>query len=154
MKKVYSAGDELEAQIVQGLLEAVEIEVVVHGQTMHAARGSVPFYETYPSVWVRDEDVERAEQVVQGYRERRHRREAGAHWRCSGCGERIEGQFTHCWKCGADRAGPEEPVPAEPVERLVLDYDPSVESDLDWSVDDEVVEPEEPMDEAGDGTTR
>ncbi len=26
-------------------------------------------------------------------------------WRCDGCDETIEGQFSECWKCGRDRAG-------------------------------------------------
>jgi hypothetical protein len=24
-------------------------------------------------------------------------------WSCPRCGEQLEGQFTSCWKCGADR---------------------------------------------------
>ena len=26
-------------------------------------------------------------------------------WTCSGCDEKIEGQFSECWNCGCDRAG-------------------------------------------------
>jgi hypothetical protein len=30
----------------------------------------------------------------------------GTDWKCSECGEEVEGQFTECWQCGANR--PEE----------------------------------------------
>jgi len=26
-----------------------------------------------------------------------------SHWKCSKCGEELEGQFTSCWKCGATK---------------------------------------------------
>jgi hypothetical protein len=129
MKNVYTAGDELEAQFVQGLLEAEQIPASVHNQLLQVVRGSVPFSETYPSVWVRDEDLERAERVVQEYREGKHRREAGPRWQCSGCGEWIEGQFTHCWRCGTGQGDGGGPVSAIPVDGLTLDYESSVDDE-------------------------
>jgi len=41
-------------------------------------------------------DAARAEELL--FR----RRPSGEEWRC-GCGERLGGQFTQCWKCGAYR---------------------------------------------------
>ncbi len=29
--------------------------------------------------------------------------EPATDWRCGSCGEPVEGQFTACWSCGADR---------------------------------------------------
>lgn len=27
----------------------------------------------------------------------------GEPWTCAACGERLEGQFDSCWRCGAER---------------------------------------------------
>ncbi len=53
-----------------------------------------------PSVWVPDEDYEKAMELVRAL-------ESPLpdlpEWRCPSCGEQIEDQFTQCWNCGAER---------------------------------------------------
>ena len=91
------------------------------------ARGELPFTpETSPSVWVREEDCERARKLIDehqrvnnpascarcGY-DLRGSPEAvcpecgwtfskAESWDCPTCGETNEGQFTECWKCAGD----------------------------------------------------
>ena len=72
MKPVYSARDPLEAHLLRAVLESEGIEARVMGEFLYLARGGVPFdNHTEPSVWVTDEDVERARAVVEEFVRRR-----------------------------------------------------------------------------------
>lgn len=66
------------------------------------------------SIRVRDEDVDRAESLleeferVQREESRRAFAEADAQqtpWQCPNCGETLEAQFGACWRCGTVRPG-------------------------------------------------
>jgi hypothetical protein len=67
-------------------------------------------------VWVPEADVARAIPVVDEYR-RVDKANAvddaerpRATWTCPNCGEKVEEQFTQCWKCGHNRPGPDADV--------------------------------------------
>lgn len=109
MRQVYSAAHPTEAHIVKGLLEAKGIEAVVKGEILFGARGELPITpETAPSVWIVEENrYELAREVVRQYElANTGRVQAGRIWECSSCGEKLEGQFSHCWKCGNSRLSP------------------------------------------------
>ena len=132
MVKVFSGRDPAEAHLVRALLDEHGIAAVVQGEALWSARGSLPVTpDSAPSVWVTDDvDAERAARIIlteygppnpthcencgydlQGLPEPRcpecgqpfHRLQAGPTWRCPRCGEEIEGQFSQCWKCAAER---------------------------------------------------
>jgi hypothetical protein len=105
MQRIYGARDSIEAEFVKGLLDAEDIRAVVQGSALEGARGDIPFTAaSLPSVWVNEADVPRAIQIVDEFR---RGGPAAAHptapWKCLRCGEVMEGQFTSCWKCGAER---------------------------------------------------
>jgi len=110
MQHVYTARDEMDASFVQGLLKQEGIDAVVQGQALGTAWGTLPLSaESLPSVWVPEADVQRAGPIVERYR---RTDEANADddaerlrttWTCPQCGEKVEDQFTHCWKCGHAR---------------------------------------------------
>jgi rubrerythrin len=116
MQHVYTARDEMDATFVQGLLRQDGIESIVQGQALGSAWGTLPLSdESLPSVWVEETDVERARPIIETYRrtdqanaENATAEESRATWSCPNCGERVEDQFTQCWKCGHQR-------PASPV---------------------------------------
>ena len=116
MQHVYTARDEMDANFVQGLLRQEGIQAVVQGQSLGTAWGTLPLSaESLPTVWVEDKDVERARPIIEAYRQtdRANADEAVAEapratWTCPQCGEKVEEQFTQCWKCGHNR-------PASPV---------------------------------------
>ena len=58
--------------------------------------GELPPIECQAELWVEARDVARAEEIL--FRQQ----PAGPDWSCA-CGERLEGQFSHCWRCGAER---------------------------------------------------
>ncbi len=112
MKHVYTARDEMEAHFVRGLLEQQGIEADVQGETLQSgAYGTLPLSsQATPSVWVEDAQEQRAGEIIEEYRQvDRANAQAGATdkpratWSCPNCGERVEEQFTQCWKCGHNR---------------------------------------------------
>ena len=110
MRRIFSFRDRAAVTILQGLLADEGIESVVQNENMAAVSGRVPFELAAPEVWVRDEDEERALQMVEQFETGELKPPADAkRWQCPACGEAIEGQFTACWKCGTPK-GPEEPA--------------------------------------------
>ncbi len=104
MKQVYAARDEAEAYFAKGLLEQAGIESIVQSGDLGPILGAVPFTEeTLPSVWVREPDFERAMGVLENLKTNTPPPRRGEPWTCPRCGEVIEPQFTHCWKCGTPR---------------------------------------------------
>ena len=110
MQHVYTARDEMDANFVKGLLEQRGIQAVVQGQALGEVWGNLPLSAaSTPTVWVPEADVERARPLVEEYR---RTDEANAvddaerlrtTWACPNCGEKVEDQFTQCWKCGHNR---------------------------------------------------
>jgi ribosomal protein L37AE/L43A len=58
---------------------------------------------------VPEADAQRAEPIVERYRQTDAANAADdaerprATWTCPQCGEKVEDQFTNCWKCGHSR---------------------------------------------------
>ena len=72
MKPVFTARDPVEAHLLRAVLESEGIEATVQGEFLYQARGGVPFdNHTAPTVWVTDEEVDRARTVVEGFIRRR-----------------------------------------------------------------------------------
>jgi hypothetical protein len=105
MKRVYSAASLIEATHYANVLESHGIPAQLRNTSLGGAVGELPFVETWPQVWVPDEQEMHAKRVLQSMLT------AGASvapaWRCDRCGELIEGQFEECWRCaGASRPAP------------------------------------------------
>ncbi len=105
MKMVYSALNTVDAHFVKSFLDEQGIESVVQGEALANVLGSIPASpETLPSIWVREEDLERATDAIAGFKaDARPALPVADPWTCPGCGEQIEPQFTECWKCSTPR---------------------------------------------------
>jgi hypothetical protein len=108
MKQVYIADDPTEAHLVKGILEQYGISCEVRGESLWIARGQLPLTsETLPTIWIFDDNkFEEATELTERFQNRTLSSNTGANWKCPECGEEVEGQFTECWQCGANR--PEE----------------------------------------------
>jgi hypothetical protein len=102
MKRVYTAttmsGDQ---ETLKSILEQANIPCMIRNENLSTALGELPFAECSPEIWIlNDEDSSRAKEIVDAWRNA----EVENHdpWLCR-CGETIEGQFTSCWNCGAER---------------------------------------------------
>ena len=98
MKKIYSANNLMEAQIVLDMLEHALIPAQLFNQHAQGGMGDIPFTHAYPEVWImRDTDYERGRKIVQQY-EAIPQPSSTVH--CPACGEENPSNFQLCWQCG------------------------------------------------------
>jgi len=94
--RLYTADNPVELGFIRGLLDAEGLETRAQSMDLWAAAVEIYFAEgARPSVWVRDRDVPRARDILTNS----DRRDQGEAWTCPTCKERIEGQFSACWRC-------------------------------------------------------
>ena len=99
MKTVYSAANISVVSIFQNILEGSGVRCWIKNQFLYSGMGEIPPNECWPQLCVEDDDFEEAQRIVDEALSGPER----AGWKCSSCGEDIEGQFTECWKCGKGR---------------------------------------------------
>ena len=103
VKSLHTARHAAEAHLIRGYLESQGIAARVRGEYLTGGIGELPV--DMCRVWVvEDREFTRADELLQQYlRGDDARLLAHQGWRCGGCREEIEGQFTDCWNCGAAR---------------------------------------------------
>ncbi len=106
MKRIFSAEFLPEVAHVRNLLEQEGIRCTLRNERLGGVTGDIPFLESWPELWVSDEQEGRANGVVAALRAAPVA--PGAPWLCAGCGEPIDGQFSECWNCGAARSALEQ----------------------------------------------
>lgn len=96
--------DALEIHHLKHLLEVEGIRCLVRNEMLSRLAGEVPFTEcAMQLVVLRPEDEWRARRILDDWR--RSQPASGPAWTCAACAERLEAQFTACWRCGSLRAG-------------------------------------------------
>ena len=104
MKNVYSARDEVDAHLIQGLLAQHGIDAVVQTEGLSGILGTVQTSpEAAPSLWVKEEDEAAAIAALSDIKDGQTPVAEGVAWKCPNCGESIEPQFSECWNCGESR---------------------------------------------------
>lgn len=99
MRRVFSSFDRIAVHHARNLLDAEGIRAEVRNDRLASAMGELPPAECQAELWLLDAaDGWRADEVL-----RAAAAGAGPAWLCRNCGERGEGQFTQCWRCGRDR---------------------------------------------------
>jgi hypothetical protein len=97
LKRVFSSYNQTAVYHARNLLETEGIETLVKNAILSSAMGELPPAECQAELWiVNDSDLKRAEGILSA-------KPAGPDWACFRCGEVSGPQFTHCWRCGADR---------------------------------------------------
>ena len=86
-----------------GLAEGAGIRVdIPGGSDLLGGAGELPPTECWPELWVAEpHQYDRALELVRAMLA--IDMETQDAWRCPGCGEPHEGQFSTCWRCGYDR---------------------------------------------------
>ena len=101
MKRVYSSFNLQLVHHKKNLLQAEGIAAVVKNEILSSAMGELPPAECQAELWIEDErDLTRALEIIQA------KIKAGPSWNCPNCSETSEGQFSHCWNCGAASPSP------------------------------------------------
>ena len=108
MKLIYTHENPLMVGNARNILEAARIEVFLKNEYVQSGIGETSPIDTWQELWLVDEkDYERAETLLK----ETLKQDQGPAWSCSGCGERNEGSFEFCWKCGT--AKPDHEAPGE-----------------------------------------
>lgn len=104
MKYIFAATgkyDGADNEMLKGLLEESGIPCMIRNENLSMAMGEIPPSES-PELWIiNDEDYPRAKEIIDSWRSAGP--EPSDPWVCTQCGETVEGQFTSCWKCGAEQ---------------------------------------------------
>lgn len=99
MVKVYSAQFIVLIENMKNVLKMHNIESYVTNQYLSSVSGEIPPYETWPQLWVAEQDVAQAREIIR--ETEKESPESQEILICPKCGEEVEGQFTECWNCGA-----------------------------------------------------
>ncbi len=101
MKRVFSAEHGLMTEHIKDILQEEGISCIIKNLNLAGAVGELPPIECWPEVWIlEDDEYDRASSIVEDLIKESD--EYRTSWLCQ-CGEKIEGQFTNCWKCGMAR---------------------------------------------------
>jgi hypothetical protein len=101
MKLIFTSADLAAASELKNVLEAAGIECFIDNEVSSTLAGGVPMAEAMPELWI-DDDSREAE-ALQIKKDWLSPQPQGTAWACPKCGEKIEAQFTSCWKCGTAR---------------------------------------------------
>ncbi len=99
MKKIYENQSQQLVQIICDILDQENITYTVKNFDLQRLAGEIPSQEVIPSVWVADQDEQKALKLIKASESTSE----VDHWTCN-CGEAIEAQFSSCWNCGKDRS--------------------------------------------------
>lgn len=109
MKKVFTAENLQQAQLILGFLSAEGVEVRLLNESAGGALGELPFTHVYPELWVIDDVMEnRALTLISNYEARISEASdallAGQSVAvCETCGEEVPPNFEICWRCGSEQ---------------------------------------------------
>ena len=99
MKRVFTSSDGAELGLLKNMLQKAGIRCVERNEQM---AGMIPCEPFQAELWVEnDADYPAAAAILEEWQRPTHT--AGAAWTCSRCGEKLESQFSKCWKCGTRR---------------------------------------------------
>ncbi len=100
MQRVFRAPTLIQVAHARNVLTAAGIRSELRNEFLAGAMGELPMMETWPQLYVDPIDAPRALRALA----QAAAPAAGEPWTCAGCGERLEPQFTTCWRCGAEES--------------------------------------------------
>ena len=83
MKIIFSSPQLIEVTQLKDRLEEAGIASFIRNEISSGLSGDIPLNESMPELWIENDG--KLEEV------------------CPACGEKLEPQFTSCWKCGATK---------------------------------------------------
>jgi hypothetical protein len=100
MAVVFASPNLLLVAHYRALLQSAGIPSRIRNEYLAGAAGELPPLDCWPELCVEPRWEAEARRAIA---DAQSGAGAGAAWTCPGCGEPIEGQFTACWNCGAER---------------------------------------------------
>ena len=101
MKKLFSAGSYIEAQLLRSYLEQAGIAVTIINENSSGIPGTPHWaLPVAAEIWAQnDEQQQKAAELVKRYFSEQSAN-PGDEWQCGSCGEENPGSFEICWNCG------------------------------------------------------
>jgi len=97
----YTCDNLIEAQQILDALHQKNIQAEIVNKNISGAMGEVPFTETWPQIWLmNEEDLYLARDILNKLKQQQTRADLDQY--CPQCHEKNPGNFTVCWNCGAD----------------------------------------------------
>ena len=98
--KIYTHESLATVNIVRGFLESHGVFSVLRNQHLSSVMGDIPFFETWPEIWVAQANETQAKQVLSEWVDRKF---DDVEWLCTQCNESNPGTFEICWSCSTNR---------------------------------------------------
>jgi hypothetical protein len=107
MKLVYSNPNFAQVGLVRSLLENEGVPCVTRNEFLSSLAGGIPATETWPELWVADEDFPVAQSLVSQFEQKGALELPSEPWTCPRCGAENEGNMAICWNCDYEIDSPE-----------------------------------------------
>ena len=107
MKLVYSHPNFAQVSLVRSLLQNERVPTVIRNEFLSSLAGGVPVFDTWPELWVADEDLLIAQSLVSQFEQQGTGELQTEPWLCPRCGAQNEGNMAICWNCDYEIDGPE-----------------------------------------------
>lgn len=105
MKKIFSAGSYIEAQLIRGYLEQANIDIKILNENSSGVPGSPHWaLPVAAELWVVDDRQQAAAATLVKEYFAKQADVSTADWACDGCNESNPGSFEVCWSCARVRA--------------------------------------------------
>ena len=101
MKRIFTSPDLVTVSELKVMLEAAGIACFINNEVSSTLAGGIPQVEALPELWI--EDDAREAEALQIKKQWQSPQIQGTAWTCPKCGEKLDPQFTSCWKCGTKR---------------------------------------------------
>lgn len=95
MKLIYTHENNILVGNARNLLVEHGVESILKNEFAGSGAGELSTFDTWQEVWVRDEDYQNAQQILEVL----SAPVDGETWACARCGEINEPTFHSCWNC-------------------------------------------------------
>ena len=99
MLLVYTHENNILVSNARNLLAENGIESLLKNEFAGGGAGDLPVFDTWPEIWVTDEDYVKAKEILEALEEPVE----GVKWLCDSCGEVNEPAFQSCWNCQSEK---------------------------------------------------
>ena len=98
MQRLYTSFDTVFLGHLYNLMMSEGVKAEIRNQYAVSGFGELPATEATPELWVDDLKFAYANELLQEAL-KGHINNPGESWICPKCHEKIDGQFSQCWKC-------------------------------------------------------